>query len=205
MEGPRLGDFGITAVDLARHREKSTKEARRAALQRFGPSERVAARAFVISGAAQALDRGLQQRDSRQVQMARARLAWLDLDPSLADDQPPPFDPGDEDHVRFAAAVAADYGAAMTAETPYARCLFRPQSELPFPKSLIRTALELLSDLQAGRIMSPHIRSLHPPEGVADSVREGLVHLDCYVDAPPEALPTTPVENARIGAQYRKR
>ena len=105
-------------------------------------------------------------------------------------------------HVTIIDNIREEYSALLADQTqPYAKCLYRPASLLPYPKDDIRRALNALLDFVEGRRPSTALDvSICKPE-VAETLRIALGLLDEFLDVPAETLPTNPRENALVGAR----
>ena len=87
----------------------------------------------------------------------------------------------------------------MDTSHPYAECLFRPASLLPYPKATIKRALEALLEFTEGRRDSQFLdASTRTPEAV-ELLQWGIATLDDYLEVPPESLPTDRLPNAEVG------
>jgi hypothetical protein len=118
---------------------------------------------------------------------------------------PSEFDLDDARHVAIIDGIRDKYSALLADDSiPYAKCMYRPASLLPYPKPVIRAALEALFDFIEGRRQSRFLdASIRSPE-VADSVSSLLVSLDDFLDVPAVQLPTDPHENLRVGLQLQR-
>jgi hypothetical protein len=118
---------------------------------------------------------------------------------------PSRFDLDDVLHVTIIDEIRDKYSALLADEShPYSQCMYRPASLLPYPKEVIRRALEALLDFVEGRRDSRFLDvSIRTPE-VADTVRTTLHLLDDFVDVPAEKLPTEPHENTRVGLDLQR-
>ena len=118
---------------------------------------------------------------------------------------PTVFDLSNSAHIEVIKDIRQTYADTLQDETgPYARCMYRPSSLLPYPKPVIRAALTALLDFVEGRRASVLLDGSIRTAQVADHLEAALVHLDDFLDVAPEKLPTDPLENASIGLQLRQ-
>lgn len=116
---------------------------------------------------------------------------------------PDQFDLGNAEDVQLIDEIRERFSQMLAHDTgPYRNCVFRPAVLLPYPKDAIRKALTALLDFAEGRAVSPHLDQEIRSTAVADTLRSCLALLDNYLDLPPEALPTDPKQNGRVGAAY---
>ena len=141
------------------------------------------------------------QRDY-EAQTYELEATWLRTRPQVGGDAPPvELDAGNERHVRFAGVIWERYKTVLAEKSgPFARCQFKPQSLLPYPKRDIAKALAMLLDVGEGRVPCRFIqvRSI-PPEAI-DTMKGALERLDRFVDVPPGELPADPEANATFGS-----
>jgi hypothetical protein len=139
-----------------------------------------------------------------EAQLLEWRSAWLDSKPRLGDDMPPKqLDADVYQHLTWADAMQRRYGTLLADESPpFGPCKYKPEAILPFPKGYIADALRLLIDIGEGHVTSRHVGPGVLSAEVLDSIKEGLRRLDCFLDVPPEELPTDPDENQQYGARY---
>jgi len=120
-------------------------------------------------------------------------------------EMPKTFDLTDPQDVLKLDRIREEYGALLADESnPYNKSLYRPTSILPYPKPVIRNALETLLDVAEERKSSPYIDFAGKSEFAAETIRSTLIMLDDFLDVPPDQLPTEPRANVRIGAQFRR-
>lgn len=82
------------------------------------------------------------------------------------------------------------------AETPHKGCMYRPVSELPYPKEDIRGALEALLLVTTGLVPPPgHYGWYREDAEVTKELRSVLMLLPEWVDVPADRLPTDPTAN----------
>ncbi len=118
---------------------------------------------------------------------------------------PTAFDLNSRTHVEVIEDIRQKYADTLQDETgPYARCMYRPSSLLPYPKPVIRAALTALLDFVEGRRASALLDVGLRTAQVSDHIEAALVHLDDFLDVAPEKLPTDPSENASVGFQLRQ-
>ena len=102
--------------------------------------------------------------------------------------------------------IREKYSNLLADETePYAACLYRPASTLPYPKEAVHRALTALLDYVEGRRESALLAAEIRSPDVADMLRTGLRLLDDFLDVPAESLPVDPAANARLGMEIRAR
>lgn len=115
------------------------------------------------------------------------------------------FDLDDIAHVSIIDEIRDRYSVLLADDShPYSRCMYRPSSLLPYPKEVIRRALEALLDFTEGRRQSHLLDASSRNSQVADTIRDCLDTLDDFLDVPAEQLPTNVSENARIGRQLQR-
>ncbi len=152
------------------------------------------------------LTEGSQEaRRNGQYEIAQAmalKAAWLRTRPLLGQDDPPAeLDANEQKHLRLAGDLWECYGRLMSDDTQeFARCEFRPQSSLPYPKEYLVLALDMLVAVGEGRVQSMHFNARAIPSDVVVAMKEARARLDGFVDVPAEELPTDPTENANYGA-----
>ncbi len=138
----------------------------------------------------------------RDSQSTDGRGTWTDQSFAIPRD----FDLNDYQHVLIIDDIREQYSLVLADETlPYADCMYRPASTLPYPKEEIQRALIALLDYMEGRtdsdVLDPEMRT----EEGAEIIRRVLVMLESYLDIPQEALPKNPQKNARVGAAFVQR
>lgn len=127
------------------------------------------------------------------------RVADVEIIPST-------FDLDDVLHVTMIDVIREKYSAVLAGEEhPYAQCIYRPASLLPYPKEAIRSALEALLDFIEGRRNSAFLETGMRTPRAAETVRTTLLVLDDFLDVPAAELPSEPYENMRVGLQFQKR
>lgn len=113
---------------------------------------------------------------------------------------PTAFDLDDTVHVEIIEDVRRKFAETLQNESgPYAGCMYRPSSSLPYPKPVIRAAFTALLDFAAGRRESAIMDVRTRTAEVVDHLEAALVHLDDFLDVASDRLPTDPLENARVG------
>lgn len=118
---------------------------------------------------------------------------------------PSRFDLDDAMHVTIIDEIRDNLSAFLADDShPYSRCMYRPASLLPYPKPVIRRALEALLDFIEGRRQSRFLDASIRSPAVAETVRTTLQLLDDFLDVSAEKLPTEPLENARVGLQLQR-
>lgn len=123
------------------------------------------------------------------------------LNPS---DLPETFDLDDPNHIVLIDSIRDAFSKELMRDTgPYLGCMFKPESLLPCPASVVRRALTSMLDFAEGRrpssLLSPSLRT----EEHADLLRTCLVHLDDFLPFPAQSLPESPHENAIVGFQFK--
>lgn len=105
-------------------------------------------------------------------------------------------------HVTIVDDVRQRYSALLVDEShPYAGCMFRPASTLPYSKATIKRALESLLDFAEGRRDSRFLaNALRTPEN-AETLRKSVLCLEFFLEVPAADLPTDPSDNAIAGSQ----
>ena len=115
------------------------------------------------------------------------------------------FDLSDVEHVTLIDEIRQKYSALLSDETaPYSQCMFKPSALLPYPRGVIRHALETLLNFVEGRATSPYLDDAIRTPDAAEAIRASLAQLDDFVDVPPAELPTDPQENLRVGHKLGK-
>ena len=124
---------------------------------------------------------------------------------SVPEGIPEDFDLDDPVHMALIDDIRTKYGELLGDEThPYAKCLYRPASLLPYPKEVIERALSTLCDLVEGRRSSDLLDpAIHQPE-FADTIKSTLIHLDGFLEVPADCLPTDSMENMRVGHRLQR-
>jgi hypothetical protein len=118
---------------------------------------------------------------------------------------PTSFDLTSINDITLIETVQTAFGATLADDaSPWKDCMYRPASLLPFPKPVIRSALQSLLDVAEGRRVSPHIDSsvFSTPES-ADSIRTALGVLDEFIERPETEFPTDPRANILYGTSLR--
>lgn len=87
--------------------------------------------------------------------------------------------------------------------SPYAECMYKPATLLPYPKAVIADALEHL--LEAAEGGDDSAVSFENPEEAVRSLRMGLDYLDDFLEVPADELPTDPVANVRFGSSWQSK
>ena len=115
-------------------------------------------------------------------------------------DLPAQIDLDDVQQVMLIEEIRLQYAALLMDKThPYAACVFRPASLLPFPKATIKLALQAQLDFSEGQRDSQLLdASTRTPEMV-DLLQWGITNLDNYLEVPPQSLPTDPLQNSSVG------
>ena len=107
-------------------------------------------------------------------------------------------------HLEFALTAVADYGNVLDHKGgKWARCIYYPESLLPYPKTYLREALEMLLAVANGERPAAPGYSMTDIAEHKDSLESGLAFLDSFLDAPSGQVPTDPHENAAFGARFR--
>lgn len=133
------------------------------------------------------------------------KFAHSSVERPLLDMRSKTFDLDDILDVTLLEEIRERYGAHMSDEThPYARCLFRPTTMLPYPQEVIRSALPALLDFVEGRRSSAFLDASSRQPEVAETVKVALVMLDHYIDLPPDQLATDPSRNADVGFAFSR-
>lgn len=79
---------------------------------------------------------------------------------------------------------------------PHKDCVYRPASDLPFPKEEIRAALEALLQVAQGQATPCRdLMGYFASDEAAEVIGSNLADLDSYVDIPADQLPTDPRQN----------
>lgn len=119
---------------------------------------------------------------------------------------PSRFDLDDVLHVTMIDVIREKYSVVLAGEGhPYAQCMYRPASLLPYPREAIKAALEALLDFIEGRRDSVCLEAGMRTPQAADTVRTALLSLDDFLDLPAAELPTEPNENLRAGLSFQNR
>lgn len=138
------------------------------------------------------LDEVRQYQDRQRV---RYRMRWQALRLASGGDEPPrDFDPAVAEHLTFALSVVGDYDAAREDAGAFADCLYRPASDLPYPRDAIRTCCEFLIRIAEGASHSPH-RDLAFIANERDALGIALFSLDYFLDTPASEIPREKQEN----------
>ena len=119
---------------------------------------------------------------------------------------PSRFDLDSEEHATMIDDIRDKYSALLADDShPYAQSMYRPASLLPYPREVIRNALEALLDFIEARRDSRYFdTSIRTPEA-ADTVRTCLALLDDFLEVPAQMLPTDRMENAKAGIRLKQR
>ncbi len=117
---------------------------------------------------------------------------------------PDAFDLNDPTHVLLIDEIRERYSAVLSDfdTGPYAKCMWKPASLLPYPKTTIKGAMTALLDFIEGRVQSPHIDVSIRSSEAAEMVKSTLVLLDNYLEIPASELPTEPLANGRVAAEF---
>lgn len=122
--------------------------------------------------------------------------------PSVAPALPPQIDLEDILHVAIIQEIRQKYGALLSDNShPYAGCMYRPASLLPYPKATIRRALQALLDFVECRRESKFLDSALRTSEIAATLRTALVSLDDFLDVPAANLPTDARQNLLVGSR----
>ena len=154
--------------------------------------------------AVELVERAKEARDSGRFAASQGlalRATWLKTQPPLGHDEPPTdLNPNDPHHLQFVDQIRLGFGEYLRLpERPYADCRYAPEAMLPYPKAAIRSALQLLLDLSAGRVSSVHVEPGALSDEMLSTVESCVRLLDSFVDVAPEDLPTDPEQNAEVG------
>lgn len=157
-----------------------------------------------------------------EIQRLNLKLLWIDfvkregeimskgfglprgtvLDRNIRDNEgayfPESFDPNDPLQDKFAEKIVRDFGGVMGNPGKYEKCLYKPISQLPYPKEYISRACQhLCKQLESDN------PSWEKPEGVEDFVRNIRaieVFLPNFINVPEADLPTDTRENLEVGS-----
>ncbi len=108
----------------------------------------------------------------------------------------------DEHHRQFAVEVAGDYGQVLENKGAWSKCLFYPESILPYPKSVIYQALTTL--LTVGfhsRNIPASVR--HDLMSMRDTIDSCLIYLEDALPLNADLIPTDSRKNLSFGLHYR--
>lgn len=112
------------------------------------------------------------------------------------------FDLDDLAHVLLIDEIRSACGTEMESPGAYAECLYRPASQLPYPKPVIRMAIQALLDFASGQRESSILdESIRNAKSV-DTFESVLHFLDNYLEIPPSELPTETEKNLRVGSAF---
>lgn len=122
----------------------------------------------------------------------------------LQDEPPGWLDASNPLHLEFALTAVADYGNVLEHKGgKWARCIYYPESLLPYPKAYLREAAQMLLAVAHGERPPAPGYSVRDIAEHKDSLEFALAFMDSFLDAPPEEVPTDPHENAAFGARFR--
>jgi hypothetical protein len=134
-----------------------------------------------------------QEHDEKQ-QLAYWHL-WRLIRPVTAGAIPPEiFNPLVSEHVELALSVVGDYDGVREQPGEFAECLYRPVSDLPYPRAVVRRCCEFLisiADGDPGAYDGDH--ELLAKE--RDALGLALFSLDYFLDLPASEIPRRTVEN----------
>lgn len=157
-----------------------------------------------------------------EIQRLNLKLLWIDfvkregeimskgfglprgtvLDRDIRDNEgayfPETFDTNDPLQDKFAEKIVRDFGGVMGNPGKYEKCLYKPISQLPYPKEYISRACQYL----CAQLESDN-PSWGKPENVDDVVRNIRaieVFLPNFINVPEADLPTDTRENLKVGS-----
>lgn len=113
---------------------------------------------------------------------------------------PESFDPEDPLHDKFAEKIVQDYGGVMANPGKYANCMYKPVSQLPYPKGYIKNACQFMCK----QLRSEH-RNWGRPANVDEIIRSiGVIeaNLPNFIKIAEADLPTDTRENLKIGTEF---
>ena len=109
-------------------------------------------------------------------------------------------------HMAIIDDIRERYSAFVADEShPYAGCIYRPASVLPYPKATISGALGALLDFVEGRRDSSLLDDALRTADVAGTLQTSLSNLDDFLEVPAESLPTDPKQNLLVGERLSRR
>jgi len=113
---------------------------------------------------------------------------------------PESFDPKDPLHDKFAEKIVQDYGGVMANPGKYAKCIYKPVSQLPYPKAYIKKACQFLCK---------QMRSEHPnwerpanTDEMLNNIGAIEAFLHNFIEIPEAELPTDTRENLKVGTEF---
>jgi len=139
--------------------------------------------------------RGEEVRQDEDRQGVRYRMRWQSLGPASGGDRPPrELDPAIAEHVTFALTIVGDYDAAREQAGAFEEALYRPVSDLPYPREAIRKCCEFLIRIADGQLASPHRDRTFIAEE-RDALGVALFSLDYFIEMPAGEIPRDKQEN----------
>lgn len=116
---------------------------------------------------------------------------------------PERYDLDNSQHVALIDRIRGRYSHLMGYDnSPYAGCMYKPASLLPYPKpeieKAIRSLLSYANGSSGSRLLNPSIRN----QDVVDQLEVALATLTMFLDLPPQDLPTEPRQNGVVGAAH---
>jgi hypothetical protein len=113
---------------------------------------------------------------------------------------PESFDTQDLLHDKFAEKIVQDYGGAVANPGKYAKCMYKPISQLPYPKYFIKKACQYL----VRQLQSEHTNWERPANADEMINNIGAVEalLPSFIEIAEADLPTDTRENLRVGTGF---
>ncbi len=120
----------------------------------------------------------------RESQRLEFQARWLRTRPTdIGGDEPPEvLTASEERHVRFAGAVWEDFGTFLAEQDESGESNeAKLESDLPYTKEGITSAVQLLLDIGDGRVSCSYIDSRSVPPDALETMRQALQRLDEFV------------------------
>jgi len=113
---------------------------------------------------------------------------------------PESLDQKDTLHNKFAEKIIQDYGGVMANPGKYAKCMYKPVSQLPYPKAYIKKVCQFLCK----QIKSKHSNWEQPAntDEILNNISVIESFLPHFIEIPYAELATDIRENAKIGAEF---
>lgn len=111
------------------------------------------------------------------------------------------FDNHDIVHFEFSKLIVAEYGQIVASPGKYQKCMYKPASILPYPKSYIKKSIQFVKHWLEENNLANTL------EFDKNKMVEGImaidVLLDLFIDIDAENLPTDMMENMMKGSEFQ--